>query len=162
MRPSPWSDAVRLFGHPIHPMLVHLPVALWTLAAACDGLALAGVDQAWAMAWWCLAVGLGAALPAMAAGLADFRLLAEPAVSTALRHMMLMGSAWTVELIALLARSQGLGPSASPSPLPVALSVAGFLLMAAGAWHGGQLVYRFGAGVERAVRAEILGRQCDP
>ncbi len=82
---------MRLFGHPLHPMLVHLPIALWVLATACDGLTLVGVVQAWPLAWLCLAVGLVAALPAMAAGLADYAGLAESAVPTANRHMTLMG-----------------------------------------------------------------------
>src|SRR5689334_18930284 len=106
---------MRLFGHPVHPMLVHLPVALWTLASACDGLTLVGVGQAWPFGWWCLVVGLAAALPAMAAGLADFARLAEAAVPVALRHMGLMGGAWTMELLALLTRSEGLAVARQPS-----------------------------------------------
>ncbi len=140
---------MRLFGHPLHPMLVHLPVALWTLASACDGLMLLGFDPAWPFGWWCLVVGLGAAVPAMAAGLADFVRLPEPAVTTALRHMSLMGAAWTMELIALLTRSGGFVVTPQSSGISMAAALAGFLLMTVGAWHGGQLVYRFGAGVTR-------------
>ena len=130
-------------------MLVHLPVALWTLATVGDAATLAGLTQAWPLAWWCLVIGLAAAIPAMLAGLADFRALAEPAVPTGLRHMGLMGGAWTMELIALMTRSEGLAPAPRPDPLSMAAALAGFLLMAVGAWHGGQLVYRFGAGVRR-------------
>jgi uncharacterized membrane protein len=138
---------MRLFGHPLHPMLVHLPVALWTLASACDGLTLLGFAQAWPFGWWCLIVGLGTAVPAMAAGLADFVRLPEPAVPTALRHMSLMGAAWTMEMIALLTRSNGLEAAPQPSMISMAAALTGFLLMAVGAWHGGQLIYRFAAGV---------------
>jgi uncharacterized membrane protein len=138
---------VRLFGHPVHPMLVHLPIAMWTLASACDALTLLGLDQVWPVGWWCLVVGQGAAVPAMAAGLADFVRLPEPAVPTALRHVGLMGAAWTMELIALLKRSSGFVVTPQSSGISMAAALAGFLLMAVGAWHGGQLVYRFGAGV---------------
>lgn len=130
-------------------MLVHLPIALGTLASACDGLTLLGIDRVWSFGWWCLIVGLGAAVPAMAAGLADFARLPERAVPTALRHMGLMGAAWTMELIALLTRSEGLAAAPEPASMSIAAALSGFILLGVGAWHGGQLVYRFGAGVEQ-------------
>ena len=141
---------MRLFGHPLHPMLVHLPIALWTLATACDGLTLAGVAQAWPPAWLCLVVGLVAALPAMAAGLADFAGLAESAAPTALRHMTLMGAAWSAYLAALILRSHGLAVTAAPAPWAMAAGFVGFVLLVAGAAQGGRLVYGLGVGVARA------------
>lgn len=140
---------MRLFGHPVHPMLVHLPIALWTLGTGCDGLTLAGVHPAWPLSGLCLALGLVLALPAMAAGLLDFASLPERAVATATRHMILMGLAWSAYLAALLLRSDGWAVRAEPAPLAMAAGLAGFLLLVAGAAHGGQLVYRLGVGVER-------------
>lgn len=60
-----------------------------------------------------------------------------------------MGTAWTAELIALLVRSDGRAPAAQPSLLAMAAALAGFLVTAIGAWHGGVLVYRLGADMER-------------
>lgn len=140
---------MRLFGHPVHPMLVHLPIALWMLATACDGLTLVGVVQAWPLSWLCLAVGLVAALPAMAAGLADYAGLAESAVPTATRHMTLMGLAWSAYLAALILRSHGLAVTAASAPWAMAASLAGFGLLVAGAIQGGRLVYTLGVGVRR-------------
>lgn len=143
---------MRLFGHPVHPMLVHLPIALWVSATACDGLSLVGVSQAWPLAWLCMAAGLTAALPAMAAGLADFAGLDENAVPTALRHMMLMGLAWSAYLAALLLRSDGLAVMPTPVPPAMAVGLAGFILLIVGAAQGGRLVYTLGVGV-RSPRA---------
>jgi uncharacterized membrane protein len=140
---------VRLFGHPVHPMLVHLPIALWTLGTACDGLTLAGVAGAWPLGGLCMALGLVLALPAMGVGLLDFAGLRERAVATATRHMILMGLAWSAYLAALLMRSDGWAVRAEPVPAAMAAGLAGFLLLVAGAAHGGQLVYRLGVGVER-------------
>lgn len=140
---------MRLFGHPAHPMLVHLPIALWTLGTACDGLTLAGVAEAWPLAGLCMALGLVLALPAMGAGLLDFAGLPDRAVGTATRHMLLMGLAWSAYLAALLMRSDGWAVRAEPAPLAMAAGLAGFLLLVAGAAHGGQLVYRLGVGVDR-------------
>ena len=36
---------MRLFGHPIHPMLVHFPIALWTVAAGAYVASAAGVTN---------------------------------------------------------------------------------------------------------------------
>jgi len=140
---------MRLFGHPVHPMLVHLPIALWVLATACDGLTVIGVVQAWPLSRLCLAVGLVAALPAMAAGLADYAGLAEGVVPTANRHMTLMGLAWSAYLAALILRSHGLAVVASPAPWAMAAGLAGFVLLVAGATQGGRLVYTLGVGVRR-------------
>ena len=41
---------MRVFGHPLHPMLVHFPIAFWTLGSACDALTLLGVPAAWPIA----------------------------------------------------------------------------------------------------------------
>ncbi|WP_136163818.1 DUF2231 domain-containing protein [Sphingomonas flavalba] len=137
---------MRLFGHPIHPMLVHFPVALWALATAGDALTLAGVAAAWPLAWLCTAAGVALAIPAMAAGLVDFAALAEEAVPVALRHMTLIGGAFTAYATSLVLRSDGLAALPSPALSAMAAGLAGLLLLTAGAWQGGQLVYRFGAG----------------
>src|SRR6185295_12329333 len=38
-----WRPAMRLFGHPVHPMLVAFPIALLALTPIWDALACAGV-----------------------------------------------------------------------------------------------------------------------
>lgn len=139
---------MRLFGHPVHPMLVHLPIALWSLGTLCDGLTLVGIDAAWPIGWLCLASGSVMALPAMVAGLIDYGALKETAVPTATRHMTLMSLAWLAYLGSLILRSDGLAARAVPDRPAMALGLLGFGLLAVGAWHGGHLVYRLGAGVE--------------
>jgi len=140
---------VRIFGHPLHPMLVHFPVAFWSLSAGCDLLGYFGVAEAWSAAVLLQALGLATAIPAMASGIADFGLLKDGAVATATRHMMLMGLAWTTYACAALAHLDGGTVVAEPAALAVVLSAAGFAIMSVGGWYGGQLVYRFGVGVHR-------------
>lgn len=140
---------MRLLGHPIHPMLVHVPIGLWAAGSLCDALAAFGVAAAWPLAWFAIAGGTAAALVTMTAGLVDYADLRENAVPTALRHMALMGLAWLLYAAAFLLRSDRFSPAAEPSLTAMILGWAGFAALAAGAWHGGQLVYRFGAGVDR-------------
>ena len=64
--------------------------------------------------------------------------------------MLLMASALTAYIAAFLARSDGWGPVAEPSPLPILLGGLGFVLLAGGGHFGAALVYRHGAGRYKA------------
>ena len=137
---------MRFFGHPLHPMLVHFPIAFWSLATLCDGLALLGNEQAGAYVWLLLVIGLVMAVPAMLAGFIDLVVLAPAAERDGQRHMMLMGLAWTAYLVALLSRLEGAVLVFEPQTLSIICTTLGLALMAAGGWYGGQLVYTHGAG----------------
>ena len=142
-------SGLRIAGHPLHPALVHFPVACWTAAPVLDGGYLLTQDPVWWQAeFWCLAVGVGMGLVAMGAGFMD--LLAIPSghagEATAHRHMLLMGSAWSVFVAVLVLHPlRGL-----PSPLQawtdLGLSLLGFGLLGLGAYAGARLVYDFGIG----------------
>jgi uncharacterized membrane protein len=144
-------NGLKLLGHPLHPAIVHFPIAGWTAALVTDVLYLVlGQPLWWAVSRWLLAVGVVAALGAMTAGFID--LVALPnggaAQRRALRHLYFMSSAWTVYATDLLVRF--LGTAAAPTPLlswlGLFLSAAGFLLLAAGTHVGAQLVYDLGVG----------------
>jgi uncharacterized membrane protein len=88
----------------------------------------------------------------MAAGLAELPSVPEKAMPAATRHMTFMALAWTAYLGAFLARSEGLALRPDPALAAVAFGLAAFVLLVAGAAHGGQLVYRLGVGVELSHR----------
>lgn len=152
---------LRLGRHPLHPALVHFPVACWTAAPAADLLQrLLGGELWWRLAFWTIAGGVTLALPAMAAGFLDLLALPgdHPGQRTGQRHLLLMGATWSVFVIDLLVRS----PTAPSGPgLAVAgmsLSLAGFALLLAGAYAGAQLVYRYGVGQEHQAHGPQTGR----
>ena len=129
--------------HPLHPALVHFPVACWSLATIAD-LASPWLGQpAWWLAGVLLAIGTVAALAAMGAGLLEFARIAEdsPALADARRHMLLAMTAWVLYAASLLLRLQGTTLVAPAWPA-LATSVAGFLCLAATGWLGGKLVYQ--------------------
>ena len=139
---------LRLGGHPLHPALVHFPVVFWTAAPCLDGLQLWGRGpEWWRYAYWSLALGVILALPAMVAGFLDLLALGaeHPAQATAQRHMLLMGSAWSVYAVDLLLRTQG-APTPGNAWLDLCVSLSGFALLGIGAHAGAQLVYDFGVG----------------
>lgn len=137
---------MRLFGHPLHPMLVHFPIAFWSFAAFSDGLALLGLADTWEYGWPLLALGLVTAMPAMIVGFIDLAALRDAAERDGQLHMYLMGSAWMIFLIALILRLENGTPLPSPQNISGGLSLLGMGVMVVGGWYGGQLVYTHGAG----------------
>ena len=145
----------RIAGHPLHPALVHFPVGLWLPAVLWD---LVGCWKSpdplwWQMSYWCLALGLVAALPAIATGVLEFLSIepGDPAINTATMHMMAMvsaaaifGASWVVRAIA--------GAATAPTAWALALAFAGAAVLAVGGWLGGTLVYRHGIGHNRGSR----------
>ena len=96
---------MRFFGHPVHPMLVHFPVAFFTLAVvAYAANALGFASPAHSVATFANVVGLVMTLPAAIAGLLEWRTIAEgsAALRVATTHMLLMLSAWALFAVALI------------------------------------------------------------
>jgi uncharacterized membrane protein len=59
--------------HPLHPMLVALPIGLWTFALVCDVVRAAGGSPNWGtVGSYCIAAGIVGALLAAVPGLIDY------------------------------------------------------------------------------------------
>jgi uncharacterized membrane protein len=138
-----------MFGHPLHPALVHFPIALLLSATLADLTWAAGLTNNVQLAAVMMAGGLVAGLLAMAAGLIDFARLDEAAVPHALRHMTVVGLAWAGYAIALYLRRDALAGGTDLGMPTIALSFVSALVLALGGWLGGRLVYTFGAGVSK-------------
>jgi len=138
-------------AHPVHPALVHFPIACWSLATTGDVAGLAFGDQRiWFVSNVLLVCGLVTALAAMTAGLFELRKILDdsPAMRVAYWHMSLVLSAWAVYALSLYMRWNG-AALIQPDGVAIGLSALGFLLLAAAGWVGGTLVYGYGIGVER-------------
>jgi uncharacterized membrane protein len=99
------------------------------------------------MSFWCIALGLAMALLALMSGFMEYATLSDdhPAQKTAVAHMMVMFGATSAYAASLLARGAP-NVSAIPSALAVGFSITGLLLLVAGGWLGGTLVYRYHVG----------------
>jgi uncharacterized membrane protein len=139
-------------GHPIHPILVHFPVAFWTVASVAYIADAAGAADADAIARVSNGAALIMALPAQLAGVLELRSIdsRSDAMRAAMQHMMVMATAWLCFLVALhLPMAAGAAMTHSTVQLAAAASAAAaFLLMCVGGWLGGRLVYHFGIGVK--------------
>jgi uncharacterized membrane protein len=141
---------MRLFGHPLHPMLVAFPLALLGLAPVCDLLAFffaAGTRLA-VVAHYLELSGLVGGVLAALAGFADFYRLDAP--DQQLTRVALTHAGLALLTLSLFGLAFAFRPPAgvAPSALPLLLELAGGALVAATGWFGGHLVFRFGVGVE--------------
>lgn len=134
-------------GHPIHPMLVPFPIALWIFSLASDFIYLFGFGgPVWKdIALYTLVAGVGGGLAAAVPGYLDYRAITEPLTAKiAERHMII-----NVSLVLLFSINVLLRLSTGPHAIaPVVLSVVGVAGLAISGWLGGELVYVKGVGVQ--------------
>lgn len=132
-------------GHPIHPMLVTIPIGLWIFSLVCDFIARGGgANPAWAtVAFYCMGGGIVGALLAAVPGLIDLVSLPAGPRSTALLHMGINLGVVALYLINFWMR---MGAPDKPGNL-VWLSLVSVLILAVSGWLGGKMVFEHGIGV---------------
>ena len=140
---------MRLFGHPVHPMLVAFPIALLALTPVWDALAWANVLRDGRItAYYSEAAGLITAGLAAIAGFADLIKIPQSETANAKTALIHAGLALTMLTLFGIAFALRGGAAGSPSVLVLGLEVAGALCLAVTGWFGGHLVFRRGVGVE--------------
>jgi len=136
----------QIAGHPIHPMLVSLPIGMWVFSLVADLVALrSATPDAWhAAAFYTMVGGLIGALAAAVPGLVDLLSLQDSAVkSTAIKHMAL-----NLTIVALYAINAWTRASGMLSPdMSLVLSLVAVALLLVSGWLGGKMVYEAGVAV---------------
>ncbi|HNP37108.1 MAG TPA: hypothetical protein PKK10_14750 [Woeseiaceae bacterium] len=136
-------------GHPLHPALVHFPLACWVLATLVDVISqfvlLPSVSGAtWAaLSHLLLWGGVVIALPAMIAGLVDYARLDHEVQECAelMWHILVMGTAWAIFLGAAIWRVRA-APFDSPASWPVTmLELLGSVLLVVGGYLASIIVF---------------------
>lgn len=124
-------------GHPLHAVLVEIPIGSWSASAVFDLLAVAtGSRNAEWTADALITLGVAGAVPAAMAGMADYSAIREDVAAEAAVHGMLNSAALGLFLLSLAARKQ------DRRPLGVGLSLAALAVAGGSAWIGGDMVYR--------------------
>jgi Ferredoxin subunits of nitrite reductase and ring-hydroxylating dioxygenases len=126
-------------GHPLHAAITDIPIGTLLVAVVLD---LMGQSAAADVA---LVATILFMLAAAATGASDYVDTDGAARVRATVHSTLMVVALLVFLISLVLRAG----SPSDRTIPVALSIIGFLIVTAGAYVGGDVVYLFGNMVSR-------------
>lgn len=144
----------RLFGHPIHQMLIVFPLGLLGASLLFDILHLATGGEHWALvSYYMIAAGILSGLVAAPFGTIDW--LSIPGGTRAKRIGLLHGGGNVVVLLLfilswLLRRD---APTA-PGGLEIGLAAAGVLLALVTGWLGGELVDRLGIGVDEGANVD--------
>ena len=136
--------------HPIHPMLVPLPIGLWVFSLACDIIGhFAGSPATWKIvALYTMVGGILGALAAAIFGLIDLLSLPQGALRrTALTHMTINLAVVVLYVINAWLRISDANAGAGAAA-PVWLSVIGIGLLAVSGWLGGKMVYTAGVAVD--------------
>jgi nitrite reductase/ring-hydroxylating ferredoxin subunit/uncharacterized membrane protein len=138
------------YGHPVHPMLVTVPIGTWTLALGLDTLEALGAPQAQGYgraADIAVQAGAAGAVAAAAAGLVDWQQTHGRSRRIGLAHALVNSTALGLQLTSITLRRRGHRREGRLA------SAAAWAVMFAGAYLGGHLVYRRRQGVDQADRS---------
>ena len=146
MSPDPRSTA-SIAGHPLHAMLVPIPIACFVGTLITDIAYAETANMQWAnMSAWMLTVGLVVALFAVIAGLIDF---AGDRRIRDLRAVWIHAGGNAVALVLAIFNAFIHSRDAYTSVVPggLILSALTVLILLVTGWMGWEMVYRHGVGV---------------
>jgi nitrite reductase/ring-hydroxylating ferredoxin subunit/uncharacterized membrane protein len=132
----------RWLGHPLHAVLTDAPIGILFLVLVFDVLSL-GEAAAWALGF-----GILTMLAAAVAGFADYADTDGKARERATLHSTLMVIALVLYIVSFVLRQPVLPQGGAPAG-GVIVSVLAFLVLSAGAYVGGDVVYVLGNMVSR-------------
>ena len=146
-------STARIAGHPIHPMLVPVPITCFVGALITDIAYWRTADMQWAnFSAWLLTAGLIVSIFVVIAGLTDFigerRIRALPAA-----WIHGVGNAVALSLAIVNALVHTRDAYTSVVPWGVVLSALTVLFLLVTGWNGWQMVYRHGVGIRPEPRA---------
>lgn len=142
------ESRVKLFGHPIHPMMIIFPAGLFSIAVICDIIYLITGNGVFAtIAFYDIAGGIIGGLIAALFGFIDF--LAIPS-GTRAKHVGLLHGLGNLLITVLFIISWLIRLNAMnniPPTIALIFSFLGIIILLFTAWLGGELVDRLGVGV---------------
>ena len=140
-------------GHPLHPILVHIPMAMWPSALVFDVLSQRqiGGNAIVRLSFYAIAFGLAAALLAAPTGLVDWSGIKKekPAWKIGLYHLSLNLVAVVLFGVNLFLRWPTFREATEVDRIPFLLSAIGTLILIGSAYLGGRMVYEYGISVAR-------------
>lgn len=142
------ESKAKLFGHPIHPILIVFPLGLFATAAIFDVMSMVTENSFWTgMAYYLIYAGIIGGLSAALFGFIDY--LAIPQ-GTRAKSIGLLHGVGNVIVVALFIGSCMLRRPlpTDPSAMALTLSFTGVVLSLLTGWLGGELVDRLGVGVD--------------
>ncbi|MFN4118268.1 DUF2231 domain-containing protein [Acidovorax sp.] len=146
--PQPILSRAAIAGHPLHPMMIHFPVAALIGLVGADGAFVYTGDPFWARAGlWLAGVGALGGWGASMAGLVDLLTVGRiRRLITAWGHALIAVMMLSLATLNWMLRLGDPGALIMPWGLGMSLLTAGFIGLAA--YLGGRLVYEHAVGVD--------------
>jgi len=136
------TTRVTIAGHPVHAMLVTIPIGLWVFTLTSDIVFALTGDYRWeATAFFTLAGGIAGALLAAVPGMFDLLGLHEPRERrVGIIHMSVNLAIVVLQIVNFTLRAS----FQADTNLTIALSALAVAALLVSGWLGGQLVHVFG------------------
>lgn len=134
-------------GHPIHPMLIPLPIGALVLSLVTDLVFVFGGSEFWAEAsWWLLWAGIVSGVLAAAVGAVDYLTIHRVRSHRAGNIHLVTNVAVLALVVANLWIRAG-DHATAITPAGVIITIVTVGLLGVSGWYGGELSYRHGVGV---------------
>ena len=136
-------------GHPLHPILIPFPIALWSTSFAVDVLFYFQRNSSWLLiSKFLIAAGCLGAIAAAVPGIIDWLTIKDAQVKkVADWHARCNIIALIVFAISLYFRMQRGGHLVGNRlTIPFSLSFIGVVLISISGWLGGELTFKYGVG----------------
>lgn len=141
-------------SHPIHPMLVPIPIGAFFLSFVGDVMHMAiPEDRFWYdFSFTCVGIGIAFAVVAAIAGAVDYFgvKMSGPAFRVATAHALLNVCLVAFYLVSFLLRRNAAALLDRRWPVALSFSFLGLGTLGVSAWLGGKLAYHHRIGVEEA------------
>ncbi|CAN5720792.1 DUF2231 domain-containing protein [soil metagenome] len=144
------SSKASIAGHPVHPMLISFPLALWTTSFVADGIYYLWHNSSLLLiSKFLLAAGCLGAIAAAIPGIIDWSAIRNSKVKgIANWHALLNVVALIIFGTSLFLRMKVGAPWVNYSlKIPFLLSLGGVILISISGWLGGALSFEHGVGV---------------
>lgn len=142
------ESKAKVLGHPLHPILITIPLGLFVAAVVFDIIALVTGDETFArVAFWNITGGVIGGLVAAIPGAVDWTAIPRGTRAKSIGALHGLGNLAVVALFAISWWLRFGDPAALPIPAFILGLIAVGLATVTG-WLGGELVDRLGVGVD--------------
>jgi uncharacterized membrane protein len=145
------ASKASIAGHPVHPMIIPFPLALWSTSFVADVIFYFFRNSSLLLiSKFLLAAGCLGAVAAAIPGIIDWLSIKSPEVKRIANwHARLNIIALIIFAISLYLRTRAGAPWVNYSlKIPFVLSLVGVILISISAWLGGKLSFEYGVGVK--------------
>ena len=160
------ESKVKLFGHPVHPMLIVVPLGLLSIAVVFDILYGLTQDTVFAqVSFYNIVAGLIGGLAAALFGFLDWRHIPDGTRAKRIGLLHALGNVVVLVLFFLSLLMRANAPDRAPETTAFVLALVAVAFASVSGWLGGELVDRLAVGIDRGANvnapSSLSGKPAD-